>query len=678
MEINIEELVEQMIAIKEKRESAKKELKEVNELKKELGEILQNVEVEELKVSAFLPEEKPTSFEKGEAGELLQELYETKDFGRRQELADRINQQRRQEKRDEIRVQFETREAEAHKKMEEINQIVENFESQIFGTRKEVEEQITSLIEQNRQLQNQINTKSEQIKKIDGAYDKIREIEYENIDGLDLAERSAIREKFKMITEIDELKRQILQNQKSIDKNKEIYIELYDIVDGIFTFPQTIKDEEESWKKYEERKKEQQDLDEQEEWAKQQYEQYEDRKQKEKEGQIDVAFNLKEGEEAEELSTEKKNFYEDVVDFLTEEDAQQEEEHNDVYNGIIAESNETSSSVTNEPEETQVDEQKQVGWIEIKRSAPPEVANVEPNTPVTNSFSNSTIIDAKPLEDDDVIITSKSATAKIENITFSIINESKPCYTIIIKDKKGLSRKIVFEGFDKIKLVNSAQAKDLKEDKGIEEASKYYDLGLAEILEEIDKQYGTNGLHQYNEMHRLKLREHGAPIEDALSIDYDFSELYKKPVNEENKAKIKSLIKLVKAGRKVANPIASFQKAPGLFKKFLNLFRLKPAIPETTSKPSWQEEMVNIYKDVSEDQGFDKQEFINNIESIEDISQTEKDTVLAEIEKIESQKHQALEEKAFFESLKVNGAVSQDRKIIEDEELGIGEDQEER
>ncbi len=178
--------------------------------------------------------------------------------------------------------------------------------------------------------------------------------------------------------------------------------------------------------------------------------------------------------------------------------------------------------------------------------------------------------------------TIRQAENTIKQINFTIKNGSLPCYTVVIVDKNGQEQIRPFTGFEYINAVayemkqdpTSSLEKELEE-KGIDEARKFYDKGLVEILSQVDAEFGTKGVQKYENMIRNKYQQ--AQIEETakLSVDYDFSGLHGKISNLENKEKLKSLQKIAKSGQNVINQIATYQKAPNILQKFWNRIHTK-------------------------------------------------------------------------------------------------------
>ena len=178
--------------------------------------------------------------------------------------------------------------------------------------------------------------------------------------------------------------------------------------------------------------------------------------------------------------------------------------------------------------------------------------------------------------------TIRQAENTIKQINFTIKNGSLPCYTVVIVDKNGQEQIRPFTGFEYINTVayemkqdpTSSLEKELEE-KGIDEARKFYDKGLVEILSQVDAEFGTKGVQKYENMIRNKYQQ--AQIEETakLSVDYDFSGLHGKISNLENKEKLKSLQKIAKSGQNVINQIATYQKAPNILQKFWNRIHTK-------------------------------------------------------------------------------------------------------
>ena len=166
------------------------------------------------------------------------------------------------------------------------------------------------------------------------------------------------------------------------------------------------------------------------------------------------------------------------------------------------------------------------------------------------------------------------------------------------------------------------------EEKGLHQADKYYDIGMVNILKEVDELYGTSGVEAYKNMQRNKYLNKKA----ELDIDYDLSNLYKNPTSEEELNKIKHIKKLAKANYK--QNLASYEKAPNIFKKLWKMLTSKQkALPKQeeqkqeepiVQQPEEQElvqepeiskqdlsaQINEVWMDLHKEPGFDIESFI--------------------------------------------------------------------
>ena len=241
--------------------------------------------------------------------------------------------------------------------------------------------------------------------------------------------------------------------------------------------------------------------------------------------------------------------------------------------------------------------------------------------------------------------TTRQAENTIKQINFTIENGNLPCYTVIIVDKNGQEQIRPFTGFEYINTVayemkqnpTSSLEKELEE-KGLNETRKFYDKGLVEVLSQIDVEFGTNGVKKYENMIRTKYQQTGLDEKAKLSIDYDFSGLYHKINNPENKSKLKSLQKIAKAGQNVVNQIATYEKAPNILQRFWKRIHTKllTGAVENAENEKMQQGDTMEYKENSEimdlieknyqalrdEEGFDINNFIESYDL--DAAQAEK------------------------------------------------------
>lgn len=223
----------------------------------------------------------------------------------------------------------------------------------------------------------------------------------------------------------------------------------------------------------------------------------------------------------------------------------------------------------------------------------------------------------------------------IKGINFTIENGNIPCYSVVIVDKHGQEQIRSFTGFQYVDTVayqmKQDQMNELEkqlEEKGLNETRKFYDRGLTEVLSQIDAEFGTKGVKKYENMIRTKHQQTGIDEKTKLSIDYDFSGLYGKIHTQENKAKLKSLQKVAKAGQNATNKIASYQKAPNILKRLWKRMNIKlltePAenLPnnqrnlETEIEYKQNSEIINLieknYQILRDEEGFDINTFIES------------------------------------------------------------------
>ena len=202
--------------------------------------------------------------------------------------------------------------------------------------------------------------------------------------------------------------------------------------------------------------------------------------------------------------------------------------------------------------------------------------------------------------------TTKQAENTIKQINFTIESGNIPCYIVVIENKNGQEQTRTFAGFQYVDTIaysleqesTSKLEKQLAE-QGLEETKKFYDKGLAEILAQIDTEFETQGVKKYKNMIRTKYQQTGIDEQSRLDINYDFSELYGKINSPENKAKLKSLQKVAKAGQKVINPIATYQKAPNILQKIWKKINTKLLTAPTENEKVEQSNAME-YKDNSQ------------------------------------------------------------------------------
>ena len=207
----------------------------------------------------------------------------------------------------------------------------------------------------------------------------------------------------------------------------------------------------------------------------------------------------------------------------------------------------------------------------------------------------------------------------VKQIKFAIEN-NQPTYHVIVEDKDGNQvEDVSMAGFNEIETINQEKAEALYATKNICQAAKYYDVNIEKLLMEVDEKYSIASLRQYQQiMKEVELK--GEQKNTALlDIDYDFSELYQKPENPENKAKLQALKKLAKADSN--KKIASYEKAPNLLKVLWKKIsqKLLPPLEEssTSLKPEMEEttpeRMKADLEQLYDEPGFSMDEFTKNM-----------------------------------------------------------------
>ncbi len=184
----------------------------------------------------------------------------------------------------------------------------------------------------------------------------------------------------------------------------------------------------------------------------------------------------------------------------------------------------------------------------------------------------------------------EAAGWKIESVSFSIEDGSKPVYRVIVTDGKEVQEVIstevamLDEDFDK------EEIKKLRDD-SIPNAEHYYDKGLASALQKADEIYQTTGMKEYIGLLKDKemILRYPERYENILKISYDFSGLSGKPDED-----MKRLQKIAKAVDK-KGILTDFRGRPSFLTRWVkSLFTksLPESLPETTRRMTPQEEMM--------------------------------------------------------------------------------------
>lgn len=180
-----------------------------------------------------------------------------------------------------------------------------------------------------------------------------------------------------------------------------------------------------------------------------------------------------------------------------------------------------------------------------------------------------------------------------------IKDNGEPAYFAILVDEQG--NEIIYEsskGFEDIVELDKKEAFNLREKDGIIDSRKYYDKGLANLLEEVDQMTGTtNTFKMYKDMLRDKFNKN-ADRKSWLPIEYDFSNLYVTPNDIEKKKKVEFVKKIANSSR--LQKMVLYEKAPNIFKRVLA--KLFPKIkeqklieaPKQEEQPDLAEQLAQI------------------------------------------------------------------------------------
>ena len=193
----------------------------------------------------------------------------------------------------------------------------------------------------------------------------------------------------------------------------------------------------------------------------------------------------------------------------------------------------------------------------------------------------------------------RQPTVQIQNIACKVLDGGVPVYTVYMKmpDNSVVPYETsVNVGKDgSFKQLSKDEARRIEYKYNIIDASRYYDINLENVLAEVDRTYGTEGVKQYQTL--MKTRE-GASV---LDIDYNFSELYQTPTDPEAKMQLKSLRKLAKANYNLG--LASYEKAPNLFKRLWKKITQKKLISREQERPNQTPQEIDNKDDQIQMQG---------------------------------------------------------------------------
>lgn len=302
---------------------------------------------------------------------------------------------------------------------------------------------------------------------------------------------------------------------------------------------------------------------------------------------------------------------------------------------------------------------KQASQMETKQT-------IKPNIPIRNSVKN-------------------NPKYTIKNVNFTIEN-NQPVYYATLEDEAGNivnTKDLDIAKFENITILSDEQVQDLEE-KGIVGAKKFYDPNIVHLLTLIDEQYGTSGVNQYRTMLKEKELKEGRKSIEPLDIDYDFSELYQKPENEEDKNTIKKLKKIAK--NNYIYGLATYEREPNIFKKLWRMIKQKSLPKQTEQTVIETKENDNTFYQEGEKEAITPATILRDYEQMHDEPGFDIEVFVEGMSEPEADKYRKLQEeyqkadskdayksfrdklKTETESVKVQSELSENvQKIMEEE-----------
>ncbi len=450
--------------------------------------------------------------------ELLLELEETKDFSKREELNTRIQK---------LRKDKDEKQAQAT----EIEEMLSEEKQRRSEEKQNAKMEFTAeLQERQDKIKAGVNKKQKQIEELEASRKEFLDTIKENETILKLKKPdskvyiSATEENAKCIEEARKNNKRVKRLTRDIAKLEQESSDIDTILQEIDKIEQLKKPEEAQRNDAESKPKQEEPIND-EEVKKQEdlmWSEYRQEREDKKAKEIDKAYQEKEEQEKIEEKQRQEDYKKEI----------------DIFDEIEKQTGSKSSKNT-----------EQTGKPTVQQGQEKNEKGSETGEP-KNSYS-------------------------IGQISF-VIEENQPTYHLIVKNEKGEEvETISIQGFDEIKTIDEDKEMSLARFKNIHQPGKYYDVNVEKLLIEADKKYNTSGLKKYEEMMRkVELISQRGEI---LDIDYDFSELYLKPEDKNNRQLLKKLKNIAKANRK--KDLASYEKEPDILKKLLKKIKTK-SLPE--------------------------------------------------------------------------------------------------
>lgn len=501
------------------------------ELKQRLEEIRNMDSIDDLEEQIALKDElaKQIQYLNDLEEDLLLQLEETKDFSAREDLNGRITGVRQDKDEKEM-------------KLTDIEKMIsETKEARNSEKQTAKNEFVSELQERQIKIKTQIDKKKNKIEEIEADRKQFLDTIEENKAVLSLKKpdskvyQVASEENAKLIEEARKKNKRIKRLTREIGNLEKESEEIENVLQELEEMPKEIEGEPEEVS--EDVRKEQEDL---------MWKEYRKEQEDKKTEEIDKAYTEKDEIERKEEEQVKAETEKEVAQYLEGENVKNlKQEPVEEVRGQAAE--EKSQKVKQQT-------------VKSKETKPEERA--------VNGSKN-----------------------KITKVEFYISAGSVPSYRVTINNGK---EDLTFEhgGYECVKMLSEKDIEELNK-KHIypEVARKYYDKGLADTLKDADRYYGTSGLEDYMSMIKdkelFKRYPDDLKVKDYLDVDYDFSELYEKPNDEQDKENLKQLKKLAKANARKG--LASYEKAPNILQKIWKKFSQK-LLPKAEERNTFESE----------------------------------------------------------------------------------------
>lgn len=213
---------------------------------------------------------------------------------------------------------------------------------------------------------------------------------------------------------------------------------------------------------------------------------------------------------------------------------------------------------------------------------------------------------------------------------YCVIENNEPKYYATLENPEGVVFNTSQPDFKTFANYRSLKQSDIDafEKEGFILPEQYIDANIFDLLYDIDQKLGTNGLQQYLNMIQESYTGKNDKNNNTMDIEYDLSELWEKPKNQEDKEKLAELKKLAKTCKK--EKIGTYTKAPNVFKRMWHKITQKlitdgsEKMPEKVANTAKMQEgpkeelltpevIKEHYISMHDEPGFDINEFVKNL-----------------------------------------------------------------